>query len=282
MYIVGQYYCANIAFYLFLQKFTKKLPYICPNKNGTTTLKDIKNMATENKPMIKPVQKLSMVDQVEKNLRIYFKEHGFKPGDTLPTEMDLAESMGVSRNVIREALSRFRMLGLISSNKRKGIQLKKFNLFSALERVLDPSVLDADTLHELFELRIMLEIGMANALFRNVTAEDIATLKEIISTYETSGQGTKIDYEISFHSYLYKISHNETLFGFQKYLKIVFDYVLEAEAKIDKTEIPPKKVDHTQLVECLENGTVSDFQGLMHDHFSTYFEMDFFKKLMEE
>lgn len=239
-------------------------------------------MTSENKPMIKPVQKQSMVDQVEKNLRVYFKEHGFKPGDTLPTEMDLAENMGVSRNVIREALSRFRMLGLISSNKRKGIQLKKFNLFSALERVLDPAVLDQDTLHELFELRIMLEIGMANALFRNVTPKDIETLKEIIRTYETSGKENKIDYEINFHSYLYKISHNETLFGFQKYLKIVFDYVLEAEAKIDKNKIPAKKVDHTQLVECLENGTVSDFQALMHDHFSTYFDMDFFKKLMEE
>lgn len=239
-------------------------------------------MASENKPMIKPVQKLSMVDQVEKNLRIYFKEHGFKPGDALPTEMELAESMGVSRNVIREALSRFRMLGLISSNKKKGIQLKKFNLFSALERVLDPSVLDPDTLHELFELRIMLEIGMANALFRNVTPEDIAILKEIISTYETSAKGNKIDYEINFHSYLYKISHNETLFGFQKHLKIIFDYVLEAEAKIDKNKIPAKKVNHSQLVECLENGTVSEFQALMHDHFSTYFDMDFFKKLGEE
>ncbi|WP_335964752.1 GntR family transcriptional regulator [Galbibacter sp. PAP.153] len=236
-------------------------------------------MKEESKPTIKPVQKESMVDQVEKNLRIYFKDHGFKPGDALPTEMELAESMNVSRNVIREALSRFRMLGLISSNKRKGIQLIKFNLFSALERVLDPSVLDKSTLHELFELRIMLEIGMANALFRNVTPDDIFKLKEIIHSYEgNDGSKNKIDYEISFHSYLYKVSKNETLYGFQKYLKIVFDYVLEIESQTEMHKIPPKKVNHMQLVECLENGTVSEFQELMHQHFSTYFEMDFFKR----
>ena len=138
----------------------------------------------ENKFKIKPVQKESMVDQVENNLRAYIKERGFKPGDTLPTESELASSMNVSRNVIREALSRFKMLGLISSNKKNGIRLIKFELFPALERVLDPTVLDRSTLHELFELRIMLEIGMADALFRHKSPEQIQELKKVISEYE--------------------------------------------------------------------------------------------------
>tara|TARA_R110002020_G_scaffold184120_1_gene380944 strand:+ start:33810 stop:34526 length:717 start_codon:yes stop_codon:yes gene_type:complete len=228
---------------------------------------------------LKPVQKESMVDQVENNLRTFIKEQGYKPGDTLPTENELASSMNVSRNVIREALSRFRMLGLISSNKKNGIRLIKFDLFPALERVLDPTVMDKSTLHELFELRIMLEIGMADSLFRNIVPEQIQELKDIISRYENSQKThNKIDYEISFHSYLYKISKNETLVGFQKYLKIVFDYVLEIEAGTNMNEIPPKKVDHLQLVECLEKGTVEEFRQLMHDHFSTYAYMDIFKR----
>ncbi|HET8735472.1 MAG TPA: FCD domain-containing protein [Pricia sp.] len=233
----------------------------------------------KHKIVIQPVRKESMVDQVEKNLRSYIKEQGFKPGDNLPTENELASSMNVSRNVVREALSRFRMLGLISSNKKNGIQLIKFNLFPALERVLDPTVLDETTLHELFELRIMLEIGMANALFRNVTEEHIRELKEMIAAYSASSRDkTKIEHEISFHSYLYKISNNETLYGFQKYLKIVFDYVLDIESKIDIKNIPKSKVNHLNIVECLENGTVEDFRQMMHDHFSPYFTLEIFNK----
>ena len=233
----------------------------------------------ESKIKIKPVQKESMVDQVENNLRSYIKEQGFKPGDTLPTENDLAASMNVSRNVIREALSRFRMLGLIASNKKNGIRLIKFDLFPALERVLDPTVMDETTLHELFELRIMLEIGMADALFRNVVPEQIQELKKIISQYESSNTSkNKIDYEISFHSFLYKITRNETLYGFQKYLKIVFDYVLELEAKADMSNLPKKKVSHAHLVKCLEKGTIEEFRQLMHDHFSIYTSMDIFQK----
>ncbi|SDM70042.1 FadR/GntR family transcriptional regulator [Kriegella aquimaris] len=228
----------------------------------------------EKNHKIKPVKIESMVDQVENNLRDYIKKQGFKPGDTLPTENELASSMNVSRNVIREALSRFRMLGLIVSNKKKGIQLKKFNLFPALERVLDPTVLDENTLHELFELRIMLEVGMADALFRNISSEDILELRKIIASFESSStKRNKIDYEIDFHSYLYKISKNETLFGFQKYLKIVFDYVLEIEAKSGANKIDEPKVDHSRLVKCLEEGTVAEFRQLMNDHFLPYYSL---------
>jgi GntR family transcriptional repressor for pyruvate dehydrogenase complex len=233
----------------------------------------------KKKIQIKPVQRESMVDQVENNLRAYIKERGFKPGDTLPTESELANSMNVSRNVIREALSRFKMLGLISSNKKNGIRLIKFELFPALERIFDPTVLDQSTLHELFELRIMLEIGMADALFRHKSLEQIQELKKIVSECkEKCDPENKIEYEIRFHSSLYKISKNETLYGFQKYLKIVFDYVIELETKAGMEEVPPPKISHLQLVECLESGTVEQFRQLMYDHFSTYSEMDIFKR----
>ncbi|WP_299664880.1 GntR family transcriptional regulator [uncultured Polaribacter sp.] len=225
-----------------------------------------------DKVKIKPVLKESMVDQVENNLRSFIREKGFKPGDTLPTENELATSMNVSRNVVREALSRFRMLGLISSNKKKGIQLLNFDIFPALERVLDPTVMSKDTLHELFELRIMLEIGMADALFRNVTKEEIDFLYKMIVSYESNEnkEQTKIDYEIDFHSYLYKITKNRTLCGFQKYLKVVFDYVLNLEANTNLKNIPVKKVNHLELVQCLENGTIEEFRQKMHDHFNPY------------
>lgn len=54
----------------------------------------------------------TMPDIVEMRLREYLKQKSLKPGDPLPKEVDLAESLGVSRNVVREALSRLRMLGM--------------------------------------------------------------------------------------------------------------------------------------------------------------------------
>lgn len=42
---------------------------------------------------------------------------------------------------------------------------------------MNPHVLDQDTLREIFELRLALEIGMADFIFKRITKEDIAELK---------------------------------------------------------------------------------------------------------
>ena len=67
----------------------------------------------------------TMADIVEVRLREYLKKKSFKPGDPLPNEMQLAESLGVSRNVVREALSRLRMLGMVETKKKRGMVLSR-------------------------------------------------------------------------------------------------------------------------------------------------------------
>ena len=66
---------------------------------------------------LKPVDNLSQVDKIEIRLEEYLKNENFNPGDLLPKETDLAQAMGVSRTAVREAISRFRMLGIIESRK---------------------------------------------------------------------------------------------------------------------------------------------------------------------
>src|SRR5215475_14035855 len=95
----------------------------------------------------------TMADAVEAQLRAYLKKMAFKPGDSLPTEAELGDALGVSRNVVREALSRLRMLGMIESRKRRGMVLVSPDILQAFERVLDPPIIDDATLEDIFELR---------------------------------------------------------------------------------------------------------------------------------
>ena len=68
---------------------------------------------SNNYPKIRPVSTLSLVDKVEIRLREYFEYNNLKPGDSLPTEIDLSKALGVSRTVVREAFLRLRTLGLV-------------------------------------------------------------------------------------------------------------------------------------------------------------------------
>ena len=65
------------------------------------------------KKNLKTIDTTSLVDKVEKNLVDVLQQKKLKVGDSIPKEVELAETLGVSRTVIREALLRLRMMGLI-------------------------------------------------------------------------------------------------------------------------------------------------------------------------
>src|SRR5512146_919178 len=105
-------------------------------------------MLTDLSRDLQPIANTTMADVVEVRLREYLKKKSFLPGDALPKEQELAEALGISRNILREALSRLKMLGMIESKKKRGMILAKPDILGAFEKVLDPLIIDKDTLRD--------------------------------------------------------------------------------------------------------------------------------------
>lgn len=222
--------------------------------------------------VFKSINNHTLVDRVEANLIELLHQRKLKVGDSIPKELELAEALGVSRTVIREALLRLRMMGLIDTKKKKGAVITNPDIFGNLAKSMNPYILSDDTLKEIFEIRLVLEIGMADLLFRNITAEDIKDLKQIVKNEpaSTKNQMFEASYEIAFHGKLYRISHNETLIKFQNLLLPVFDYV--EKSSIFKPVVNPKKfTSHKQLINILENGTPEEFRNGMRNHLENHF-----------
>src|SRR5690606_15714248 len=104
---------------------------------------------------LEPLGALSMTDRVENILRQYFTDNKFKPGDALPNEIEIARQLNVSRNVVREALSRLRMLGMIEARPRRGMVMAQPDLLAGLEKVMNPLILSIDSLKDIFEMRLL-------------------------------------------------------------------------------------------------------------------------------
>src|SRR5688500_14776621 len=117
---------------------------------------------TAIKDSFKSIDNSSLVDKVEANLVELLQQRKLKVGDAIPKELELAENLGVSRTVVREALMRLRMMGLIESKKKKGSVITSPDLFGILGKSMNPHILDLETLKEIFEIRLVLEIGMAD------------------------------------------------------------------------------------------------------------------------
>ncbi len=220
----------------------------------------------------KTIERSSLVDRVEANLIELLKQKKLKVGDSIPTELELTEKLNVSRTVIREALMRLRMMGLIESKKKKGSVITSPDLFGNMDKSMNPHILSDETLREIFEIRLVLEIGMADVLFHRITKEDIAVLYEIVNDEPPATQNHifNIDHEIAFHGKLYDITGNKTLKKFQKMLLPVFDYVHNSGLLKKKTTLK-KFISHKQLVQILEKGTPEEFRNGMRNHLGNHF-----------
>ncbi|HVU56171.1 MAG TPA: GntR family transcriptional regulator [Puia sp.] len=216
-----------------------------------------------------PIVQKTMADVVEIRLREYLKEKSFKPGDPLPKELEIAQSLGVSRNVVREALSRLRMLGMVETKKKRGMVLARPDILSSLERVLDPLIIGESTLQDIFEIRLTLEMGLADLLYLRKTKKDVEELEQIAKTQKVTGgrQTFRIKNEIAFHGKIYQMTGNETLQRFQNMLLPVFGYLVSLE------KVPIiGKVSHLDLVEILKHGSKEEFRQGMLQHLQHHFD----------
>lgn len=220
---------------------------------------------------LQPIATVTQVDKIEKTLQEYFRKENFLPGDSIPKEIELAQALGVSRTAIREALSRFRTLGIIDSKKNKGMTISQPDVFNNMKRVMDSQLLDNDTLQEIFEMRLVLEMGICDLLFARKDDEKIAMLAEIVDKEEkTKNINDKLKLDVDFHSMLYMISGNNTILRFQKILLPVFDYVynkLHVPSQVENKNF----VSHRVLLDTLKNGTPETFRSKMKMHLLNYF-----------
>ncbi len=228
--------------------------------------------------LFKSIDNHTLVDRVEANLVELLHKRKLKVGDSIPKELELAEALGVSRTVVREALLRLRMMGLIESKKKKGSVITNPDIFGTLTKSMNPYILSDETLLEIFELRLVLEVGMADLLFNRKQPGDIEYLRDIVAEEpeESKHQMFQADYETAFHGKLYEITGNETLKKFQSLLLPIFTYVhtsnlVKTPAKIERY------VSHRQLVDILEKGTPDQFREGMRAHLESHFSRIFNK-----
>jgi DNA-binding FadR family transcriptional regulator len=205
---------------------------------------------------------VSLTDAVEGKIYEYISANKMSPGDALPKEEELAKILRVSRIIVREALSRVRMLGLVESRRRKGMTVAEPDAFAGLERMISGGVISGGHKKDLLEVRIILEHGICDFVFQRRTEADIDELERIIKDERKKNisEAELEEIDIAFHSKLYEISGNNVVKRLQGILRPFF------KNQPSGLLAAPGDAGHKHICEALRNGPAERFREAMHSH----------------
>lgn len=161
----------------------------------------------------------------------------YKPGEKLPTEMDMCEQLQVSRPVLREVIRALCYMGYLTSVQGSGIYvcepfdptISGIKVKLALERV---------QLMDVWELRYILEVEMAGIAAERATDEEIADIWSAFGIYEQdvkqgNSEAMTITATQNFHSAVAEASHNEVLCDMLESISSLLSMSREVSIKVE-------------------------------------------------
>jgi GntR family transcriptional repressor for pyruvate dehydrogenase complex len=139
-------------------------------------------------------------------------------GDKLPTEVELVKQLGVSRTVVREAVSRLRNAGLVEPRQGRGVFI--------LPRRARPLDLEAESVGtkakvlQIVEVRSALEGEAASLAATRATPDALRRMRQALDAIDmavTSG-GDGVDEDLAFHRSIAESTGNAVLVSTVRYL----------------------------------------------------------------
>jgi DNA-binding FadR family transcriptional regulator len=195
-----------------------------------------------------------------------------QPGDKLPPESEVMQQQGVSRSVVREAISRLQAAGLVET--RHGIGTFVLPPPPPAMGIIDPAaVVTVRDVLALLELRISFETEAAGLAAARRTPEQLAGLRAALADFEQAarrGEDTVV-FDLKFHLAVAQASGNPYFHSILQYLGT--NSVPRGRVGVARmTQMDPTTYvervnrEHEQIVDAIARGDVESARAAMRLH----------------
>jgi DNA-binding FadR family transcriptional regulator len=217
---------------------------------------------------IRPVARQSLVDVVVERIREVIEKGHLKPGDRLPTEAELTAQLGVSRTVVREAVSQLETLGLLHVQRGRGMFVASgSSLTSCVQMLRSALALSPRELVQFTEFRTAIECHAARRAAETATPQDLAELENLCEEMDREGrdhlEAMQLDFQ--FHRKLMALTSNELML---RVLEVVQEFVLAA--MVQTTPQPRDRQQshrrHLAIVRAVRDGDPDAAERAMSAH----------------
>lgn len=222
------------------------------------------------KELFTPLKNKRAFEEVSTEIKKLILDGVLRPGDRLPSEMDLAKQFGVGRPTVREALRILELSGFIVIQQGYGggpiVKHTILNKISAL--FLDAIQLGKISITQLTVARMGIEKAMIESVLDNAGESEIKDLQaNIAMAWDRAEKGLScIEENIEFHRLLAKASKNPM---FEILIETVvagyYDYHRLTPPDLDTCASAIK--DHEDLLEAIMKKDRERVLALLETHF---------------
>ena len=204
--------------------------------------------------------------EVTRRLLDYLLAGDIKPGHRLPPERKLAETLGVGRTVVREALKSLVILGLVEVRQGDGNYLRATEL-AFLPNVIEWGLLlGAKRTRDLAEARRIIEVSVAGlAADRRDEAALTSIQRHLDEMVAAKSKDELVAADIAFHLAIAEAAGNETLLQIMTsmwaLLQVWISRVIHAAS-----DFTPTINEHRRITEALIAGDASAASRAMKAH----------------
>ncbi len=159
--------------------------------------------------MFDKVSAPAMSDTVAQQLLKQIEIGSFAATGKLPTEAVLAQQFGVSRTVIREAISRLKNEGVVEPRQGSGVFVKEHGAIRPL-RIDYAEAVEASSMPHLLAVRRAIEAEVAAEAARRCTDRDIAEIDAALANIDEAAAAGRdgVAEDVAFHRKIAAVTGN--------------------------------------------------------------------------
>lgn len=198
------------------------------------------------------------------SIKNYIIENNIEPGSRLPSELELADMLNVSRTSLREGIRMLEGSGFITTKHGGGMYVAEYDGSMLLDYIQYGISFGKDDIRDLYEVRKSLELNFICEAAERITDDQIQRLKEITNKMADCELLESHWHDRDFHITLFEnISNRLAAHIIQLYWDIILCRWLP-----DETVTTPEMIveNHRLIIRALESHNPEFVQASMRIH----------------
>lgn len=221
---------------------------------------------------LKPIKKKNrLYHEVVNEIFSSISQENLKPGDKLPSERTIAESLEVSRTTVKEAISVLEANGIVTIRPGVGVFLVNQTKKVIQQEMIDAVIPNQQNLSELIELRQAIEGDAAYYAAERITKRqriDLENRYKALKQAELNGE-LAIEEDYAFHKVIWTAANNGMMADLMKVIsKKVYFFIQQnrMETMLQPAEIQVVMEEHRLIYEAIMKNDALSAKKAMWEH----------------